>query len=480
MRIFVNMNYTLFLTLLLAYVAVLVVVGRITARGGSNETFFTAGRNANWLLVSFGMIGASLSGVTFISVPGWTANSGWTYMLMVFGYLIGYAIIAFVLLPVYYKHRVISIYSYLGDKLGTESYKTGSAFFLISRIIGASARLYIVTMIVQLTICDAFNVPFIVTAMIVLVMIAVYSASGGIATIVITDTLQTTLMLLATGLALYYVGNAVVEQEQGLWAYIASSDQFYLIEEGTARAWWKQVLGGMSIAVAMTGLDQDMMQKNLTVRTLKGAQKNMILLGITLIFVNALFLSLGIFLTDYAAQNGIAATGDQLFAQVATSSAMPPVLGAVFFLGLLAAAFSSADSALASLTTAFCVDFLGLKEHESTAKRNKVYIGFMVIILLVMIGIYQLQEETIISTLFTAAGYTYGPLLGLFAFALLTKRKIKHWGVLAVAIISPFLAYGLSLLAPTVGYTIGFELLLYNGAMTFVGAWLISQAPSKA
>ena len=479
MRIFVNMNYTLFLTLLLAYVAVLVVVGRITARGGSNETFFTAGRNANWLLVSFGMIGASLSGVTFISVPGWTANSGWTYMLMVFGYLIGYAIIAFVLLPVYYKHRVISIYSYLGDKLGTESYKTGSAFFLISRIIGASARLYIVTMIVQLTICDSFNVPFIVTAMIVLVMIAVYSASGGIATIVITDTLQTTLMLLATGLALYYVGNAVVEQEQGLWAYIASSDQFYLIEEGTARAWWKQVLGGMSIAVAMTGLDQDMMQKNLTVRTLKGAQKNMILLGITLIFVNALFLSLGIFLTDYAAQNGIAATGDQLFAQVATSSAMPPVLGAVFFLGLLAAAFSSADSALASLTTAFCVDFLGLKEHESTAKRNKVYIGFMVVILLVMIGIYQLQEETIISTLFTAAGYTYGPLLGLFAFALLTKRKIKHWGVLAVAIISPFLAYGLSLWAPTVGYTIGFELLLYNGAMTFVGAWLISQAPSK-
>ena len=479
MRIFVNMNYTLFLTLLLAYVAVLVVVGRLTARGGSNETFFTAGRNANWLLVSFGMIGASLSGVTFISVPGWTASAGWTYMLMVFGYLIGYAIIAFVLLPVYYKHRVISIYSYLGDKLGTESYKTGSAFFLVSRIIGASARLYIVTMIVQLTICDAFHIPFLITAVLVLVLIAVYSASGGIATIVITDTLQTTLMLLATGLALYYVGNAVVEEGQGLWSYIASSDQFYLIEEGTARAWWKQVLGGMSIAVAMTGLDQDMMQKNLTVRTLKGAQKNMILLGITLIFVNALFLSLGIFLTDYAAQQGISASGDQLFAQVATSSAMPPVLGAVFFLGLLAAAFSSADSALASLTTAYCVDFLGLGQQESTAKRNQVYIGFMVVILLVMVGIYQLQEETIISTLFTAAGHTYGPLLGLFAFALLTNRKIKHWGVLAVAIVSPFLAYGLSLWAPTVGYTIGFELLLYNGALTFVGAWLISQAPDK-
>src|SRR6056300_1728145 len=469
------MNYTLFLTLLLAYVAVLVVVGRITARGGSNETFFTAGRNANWLLVSFGMIGASLSGVTFISVPGWTANSGWTYMLMVFGYLIGYAIIAFVLLPVYYKHRVISIYSYLGDKLGTESYKTGSAFFLISRIIGASARLYIVTMIVQLTICDAFNVPFIVTAMIVLVMIAVYSASGGIATIVITDALQTTLMLLATGLALYYVGNAVVEQEQGLWAYIASSDQFYLIEEGTARAWWKQVLGGMSIAVAMTGLDQDMMQKNLTVARLKDSQKNMVLLGVNLLFVNALFLALGILLTDYATIQGITATGDKLFATVATSSGMPALLGAVFFLGLLAAAFSSADSALASLTTAFCIDFLGMQSEENASRRTKVYLGFMGVLLTVMLLIYSLEADSIIAALFTAAGYTYGPLLGLFAFALTQKRKIQGWGITAVAIVSTFLAYALSLWAPRFGYTIGFELLLYNGLITYFGAWALSR-----
>ncbi len=479
MRIFVNMNYTLFLTLLLVYVGILVLVGRFTAGSGSNQTFFTANRKANWLLVSFGMIGASLSGVTFISVPGWTANSGWTYMLMVLGYLIGYAIIAFVLLPVYYRYKVISIYSYLGHKLGKESYQTGSAFFLLSRIIGASARLYIVTMIVQITICDAFNIPFLVTAVIVLVLIAVYSASGGIATIVITDTLQTTLMLAATGMALYFVGREVLSEGQGLWSYISSSDQFYFVEEGTARAWWKQVLGGASIAVAMTGLDQDMMQKNLTVRTLRGAQKNMILLGIALIFVNALFLSLGVVLSDYAAMVAIAETGDKMFAAVATSSAMPPVFGAVFFLGLLAAAFSSADSALASLTTAFCVDFLGLEGEGSTTTRNQVYVAFMAVILAVMFGIYQLQEETIISTLFTAAGYTYGPLLGLFALALTANRTISNWGVLAIAIASPLLSYGLSLWAPTLGYTIGFELLLYNGAITYMGAWLISQAPSR-
>jgi Na+/proline symporter len=474
------MNYALFLTLLLVYVGVLVLVGRLTAGSGSNQTFFTANRNSNWLLVSFGMIGASLSGVTFISVPGWTADSGWTYMFMVLGYLIGYAVIAFVLLPVYYRYNVVSIYSYLGHKLGTESHKTGSAFFLLSRVVGASARLYVVTMIVQITICNALGIHFIVTALIVLALIALYSANGGMATIVITDTLQTILMLTATAMALYYVSREVLSEEQGLWSYIASNDQFYLVEECSSRAWWKQLLGGASIAIAMTGLDQDMMQKNLTVKSLRGAQKNMILLGIILIFVNALFLSLGILLSDYAEMVGIKETGDEIFAAVATSEHMPSILGAVFFLGLLAAAFSSADSALASLTTAFCIDFLGLKGEGSRRTRNEVYVAFMAVILAIMFGIYQMQEETIISTLFTAAGYTYGPLLGLFALALTTNRTISNWGILAIAIVAPLLSYALSLWAPTLGYTIGFELLLYNGAITYVGAWLISQAPSRS
>lgn len=469
------MNYTLFLILLLAYVGVLVLIGKITSRGATNATFFNANKNASWLLVSFGMIGASLSGVTFISVPGWTAASGLTYLMMVVGFFFGYLIIAYVLLPVYYRYNVISIYSFLGEKLGASSYKTGSAFFLISRIVGASARLYIVTMVVQLMICDSLHIPFPITAVAVLALIALYSAAGGIATIVITDTLQTAFMLIAAVLALYFVGRAVVPEELSLWRYIASSDMAYVVKSGSAQAWWKQLLGGMSIAVAMTGLDQDMMQKNLTVARLKDSQKNMVLLGVNLLFVNALFLALGILLTDYAALQGISATGDKLFATVATSSGMPSLLGAVFFLGLLAAAFSSADSALASLTTAFCVDFLAMKTAESSTRRNKVYIGFMAVLLVVMLLIYSLNADSIISALFTAAGYTYGPLLGLFAFALTQNRKIQGWSITGVAIGSPFLAYALSLWAPSVGYTIGFELLLYNGLITYIGAWALSR-----
>jgi len=240
------MNYTLFLSLLLGYVALLAVIGFVTARGGSNSTFFNANKNANWLLVSFGMIGASLSGVTFISVPGWTATSGLTYLPMVFGFLLGYLVIAFVLLPVYYRYNVISIYSFLGQRLGKQSYQTGSLFFLVSRVIGASARLYIVTMVVQLMICDPLGIPFIATAIIVLLLIAVYSATGGIATIVITDTLQTALMLIAAGLTFYYVADAVVPKQTGLIAYLTSHEDWYFVQSGTSKAGWKQVLGGIS------------------------------------------------------------------------------------------------------------------------------------------------------------------------------------------------------------------------------------------
>ncbi len=475
------MNYTLFLSLLLGYVALLAVIGFVTARGGSNSTFFNANKNANWLLVSFGMIGASLSGVTFISVPGWTATSGLTYLPMVFGFLLGYLVIAFVLLPVYYRYNVISIYSFLGQRLGKQSYQTGSLFFLVSRVIGASARLYIVTMVVQLMICDPLGIPFIATAIIVLLLIAVYSATGGIATIVITDTLQTALMLIAAGLTFYYVADAVVPKQTGLIAYLTSHEDWYFVQSGTSKAGWKQVLGGMFIAIAMTGLDQDMMQKNLTVSKLKNAQKNMVLLGITLIFVNLMFLSLGILLTDFASAQGISATGDKLFAIVAQSPVLPSILSVMFFLGLLAAAFSSADSALASLTTAFCIDFLDLSPRGSTKTRKTVYVGFMVVLLVVMTLIYSLEADSIISSLFTAAGYTYGPLLGLFVLALTSKANLRQWWVLPVCVAAPFVTYGLSLWAPTVGYTIGFELLLYNGAITYLGLRLIARrSPFKA
>lgn len=475
------MNYTLFLSLLLGYVAVLAVIGFVTARGGSNSTFFNANKNANWLLVSFGMIGASLSGVTFISVPGWTASSGLTYLPMVFGFLLGYLVIAFVLLPVYYRYNVISIYSFLGQRLGQQSYQTGSLFFLISRIVGASARLYIVTMVVQLMICDPLGIPFIITAVVLLALIALYSATGGIATIVITDTLQTALMLLAAGLTFYFVAEAVVPAEVSISEYLTSHKDWYFFQSGTSKAGWKQVLGGMFIAIAMTGLDQDMMQKNLTVSKLKNAQKNMVLLGVTLIFVNLMFLSLGILLTDFAELQGITATGDKLFALVAQSPELPAVLGVMFFLGLLAAAFSSADSALASLTTAFCIDFLSLSPKGSTKTRKMVYVGFMSVLLVVMTLIYSLEADSIISSLFTAAGYTYGPLLGLFVLALTSKANLRQWWVLPVCIAAPLLTYGLSVWAPTVGYSIGFELLLYNGAITYLGLRLIARrSPVKA
>ena len=469
------MNNALFLLLLLLYVGLLAFVGYITSRGASNATFFNANKNANWLLVSFGMIGASLSGVTFISVPGWTAASGMTYMLMVVGYFLGYLFIAGVLLPVYYRNNVISIYEFLGIRLGLESYRTGSLFFLLSRIVGAAARLYIVSMVVQVLICDALGIPFVVTAVSILLLIAIYSASGGIATIVFTDTLQTALMLLAAVMAFYFVGKAVVPADSSYLEFLSGHPDWRFVEFTGPKSWWRQLLGGASIAIAMTGLDQDMMQKNLTVKRLKDAQKNMVLLGGTLLVVNLLFLSLGIFLTEFAANTGITATGDKLFSAIAMHPSLPTALPIVFFLGLLAAAFSSADSALTSLTTAFCIDFLGMKSNGSTKVRTRVYVGFMVVLLVVMLLIYTLKSESIISTLFTAAGYTYGPLVGLFSFALLFNRKIKGWAVLAVCVTAPIIAYQISLWAPQLGYAIGFELLVYNGLLTLIGLLAISK-----
>ena len=469
------MNNALFLLLLLLYVGLLAVVGYITSRGASNTTFFNANKNANWLLVSFGMIGASLSGVTFISVPGWTAASGMTYMLMVVGYFLGYLFIAGVLLPVYYKNNVISIYEFLGIRLGFHSYRTGSLFFLLSRIVGASARLYIVSMVVQVLVCDALGIPFIATAVSILLLIAIYSASGGIATIVFTDTLQTALMLVAAVMAFYFVGKAVVPADSSYLEFLSGHPHWRFVELTGPKSWWRQLLGGASIAIAMTGLDQDMMQKNLTVKRLKDAQKNMVLLGGTLLVVNLLFLSLGIFLTEFAANMGITATGDKLFSAIAMHPSLPTALPIVFFLGLLAAAFSSADSALTSLTTAFCIDFLGMKSSGSTTVRRRVYVGFMLVLLAVMFLIYTLKSESIISTLFTAAGYTYGPLVGLFSFALLFDRRIKGWAVLAVCVTAPIIAYQISLWAPQLGYAIGFELLVYNGLLTLLGLLAISK-----
>lgn len=455
----------------------LIAVGRLTSRSGSNAHFFTANKRANWLLVSFGMIGTSLSGVTFISVPGWTEASGMTYMVMVLGYLVGYIIIAMVLLPVYYRFNVVSIYSFLGDRLGLPAHKTGSLFFLLSRTVGASARLAVVATVVQLMICDPLHIPFWATASIILILIALYSASGGIATIVFTDTLQTAFMLISATLALFWVGREVLPEGQSLFAYVKSSPQSYAFLLEGPKSWWRQFLGGISIAVAMTGLDQDMMQKNLTVAKLRDAQKNMVLLGVSFLFVNLVFLSLGIVLSDFARMNGLEASGDNLFAAVVTQPQFSIWLPSLFFIGLLAAAFSSADSALTALTTAICIDFLPENRREDPRVRHRIYFAVMGVVLLFILGIYALRSPSIIQTLFKAAGYTYGPLLGMFAFALLHKNRTLRggYGVLVWAILAPLASWGLSIWAPKVGYPIGFELLIYNGLLMYGGLWALSK-----
>lgn len=471
------MNYSLFLSLFVGYLVLLVVIGRWTSKGGSNHTFFTANRGSHWLLVSFGMIGTSLSGVTFISVPGWPATSGMTYMLMVVGFLLGYIVIATVLLPVYYRSGVVSIYSYLGSRLGLPAHKTGSFFFLLSRTVGASARLFIVALVMQTMICDPLGIPFWQTALAILAFIALYSAIGGIATLVITDTLQTVFMLLAAALAFYAVGSAVVPPDEGWLSFLRDAPENTWVYTEGPKSWWRQLLGGLAIAVSMTGLDQDMMQKNLTVPHLRQSQNNVVLLGVNLIFVNLIFLALGIFLNRYAQLHDLSVEGGEyLFVRVITQPQFSVGLQSVFFIGLLAAAFSSADSALTALTTAFCVDFLDVQPEEGPRRRYLTYAGVLVVVFLALLGLRALDSKSIIDTLFTAAGYTYGPLLGMFAFAMLHRSQTFsfNWSILALGIASPLLAWALSLWAPTVGYAIGFELILYNAGFMYLGLRLLS------
>lgn len=471
------MNTTLFLTLFIGYFLFLLAVGWWTSRGATNDTYYSAGHKAPWLLVSFGMIGTSLSGVTFISVPGWVINANMTYLMMVIGFMIGYTIIAFVLLPLYYKNNSVSIYAVLEERFGRQGYLTASGFFLLSRTVGASARMFIVTAVLQFMIFDHIHipgigpVPFWATACLLLICIALYSGNGGMGTIVITDTLQTLFMLIAVGMAIYYIAPAVVPSGEGVWEHIFAHEKSEIWRAEGPKSWWRQLLAGASIALAMTGLDQDMMQKQLTVKRVGDAQKNVLLLGLNLIWVNILFLGLGVLLYEYVLNHGMLdglGASDDLFATVVMQPEFPTALGMVFFLGLLAAAFSSADSALAALTTSFSHDFLGIGASGSVQKRKRVYVGFMALVLLTMIGIWLNGNDSIINTLFTLTGYTYGPLLGMFAFLLFSKRVPKATWVLPIALASPLLSYGLQWYMQQRNSPIGFELLLINAAITYL------------
>ena len=481
--IFIGMKPEYILLLMLGYFCLLIIVARLSTKRADNSTFFTGNRESRWWLVSFGMIGASLSGVTFISVPGAVEAKQFGYLQVVFGYFFGYLIIAYVLLPIYYKLNLTSIYTYLRDRFGNTSYKTGSIAFLISRVIGAAFRLFLVAKVLQLLIFDSLGVPFSVTVIITVALIWLYTFKGGIKTIIYTDILQTFFMLVAVIVTITFLANAL-DLNSFSEVYInvkesAMSKVFFLDNINDPQYFIKSFLAGMFISITMTGLDQDMMQKNLTCKNLKEAQKNMVSFSVVLVFVNILFLVLGLLLTQYATQNGINAAKDDLFPTIAMLPEIGIMTSAFFLLGLIAAAYSSADSALTSLTTSFCIDIIELdkKPKEQQKKvRKKVHVLVSIVLIVVIILFNSLfTDVSVIWELFKAAGYTYGPLLGLFAFGILTKSQIKDKYVWVIAVIAPIVSfiinqYSVDLLN---GYQIGFEILIINGLLTFLGLILI-------
>ena len=479
------------LFLLLGYFLLLILVSRLTSKSGSNADFFVGSRQSPWYVVAYGMIGASLSGVTFISVPGWVSTSAFSYMQMVLGYLVGYFIIATVLLPLYYRLNLTTIYGYLKERFGMATYHTGAAFFLLSRSIGSAFRLFIVAKVLQIAIFGPLGLPFWGATLITIALIWVYTFRGGIKTIVWTDTLQTTFMLLAVVLTIGAVLPEVIASGESLLGWVGAdplSQVFFFDNPSDGRFFPRQFISGAVIALAMTGLDQDMMQKNLTCRSLPEAQKNVFWFSLSLIVVNALFLLLGLLLTRFAEVRGLSFSGDALYPELASGGYFGVVVALLFMVGLVAAAYSSADSALAALTTSFCVDFLKMDLTDSPdvkKKRMVVHLGISLFLALLIIVFHYVVSDNVIKEVFTVAGYTYGPLLGLFAFGLYSKRKVQDKAVPAIALVSPALAFALNeVLTRTINVPLGFEVMLVNAGFSLVGLWLFSRpdvsAPGEA
>ena len=488
------MSPTVVLSVILGYFVILFFVARKTEGNADNTTFFTANRTSPWYVVAFGMIGASLSGVTFISIPGVVgaggANQAFSYMQMVFGYVVGYAFISVVLLPIYYRLNVTTIYEFLNQRLGATSYKAGATYFLISRSIGASFRLYLVALVLDVFVFSALGVPFWVTVGLTILLIWIYTFRGGIKTIVWTDTLQTTFMIAAVVATIVVISQQMTNSSFGFLGLIQSSDygQIFFFDNGWSdpNNFYKQFLAGALITVVMTGLDQDMMQKNLTCKNLKSAQLNMTSFSLILVVINAVFLSLGAVLYLYAAEIGldIPARTDQLFPLIAFEH-LPSSIGLIFIVGLIAAAYSTADSALTSLTTSFCVDFLDIQnrndwdEVEKTRNRYMVHIGFSIVLFVIIVLFHALNSDAVINGLFKAAGYTYGPILGLFAFALIFgKSSLNNKMVIGACILAPILTYWLDVNDMYCGFSLGFLNLLLNGMLSFIGLLIASKIKS--
>ena len=478
------------LSLIAAYFCVLLLIAYFTGKNDTNETFFKANKKSTWYVVAFGMVGASLSGVTFISVPGWVQSSQFSYMQIVLGYMVGYLVIAYVLIPIYYNLKVTSIYEFLKHRFGPTSHKTGFFFFFVSRVLGSSFRLFLVASVMQYFIFDAWNVPFEITVIISILLIWIYTYKGGIKTIVWTDTLQTIFMLFAVFATIYIILNKLNLSVSDIFTsseFDKYNKIFFTDDFNGKKHFIKSFLGGMFIAIAMTGLDQDMMQKNLTCKNTKEAQWNVISLGFVLIIVNFIFLTLGALLFIYAEKFGIqipivegSPKTDLLFPEIALKGELSYSIGIIFILGLIAAAYSSADSALTSLTTSYCIDFLDIEKREASkqkAIRQRTHIGISILLIVVIIVFKYVLEENVISSLLQVASYTYGPLLGLFAFGIFTKHAIKDKLVWIIAIISVILSYLLNSYSTVLlnGYEFGFELLIVNGLFTFAGLYLIKE-----
>jgi Na+/proline symporter len=500
------MDLTITLPLIIGYFALLFVISLISGKNADDETFFTANRNSPWYLVAFGMIGASLSGVTFISVPGAVGTGQWGYLQFVMGNVVGYVVISFVLLPLYYRLNLTSIYGFLGQRFGKRAYQSGAILFLVSRLIGASLRMYLVALVIQLLVCDQLGIPFPLTVLISIVLIYLYTFRGGIKTVVWTDTLQTAFMLLGAGITVYVISQRMDLGPAELITTLRESDysQVFFWDWQAGNFFLKQFFSGMFISIVMTGLDQDMMQKNLTCRSLRDAQKNVLWFSGVFFFANILFLSLGALLFLFGTEIGvlqipdtasslaeecklILTHADQSLRECLTKTdELFPIMvrdhlglfaGLSFILAVIAAAYSSADSALTALTTSFCVDLLRFEERKNhpgnRRLRQGVHMGFAFALFLVILLFEWFNDDAVVWAIFKAAGYTYGPLLGLFVFGMYTRLQVPDAWVPWICVICPVLTYLIQFVSPLwFGYSFGFEILILNGLLTLAGLWI--------
>lgn len=476
------MSTSLIFFVILFFFLMLMGVSYFTSRGANSETFFTGNRQSPWYLVAFGMIGSTISGVTFISVPGEVGSTAWSYLQFLIGNFFGYWVVALVLIPIYYRLKLVSIYTYLDQRFGVRSYKTGAFFFLISQTIGASFRLYLAAGVLQLAFFNSLGIPFWVTVLITLLLIWLYTHSAGIKTVVWTDSLQTIFILGAVGITIWVI---LKQLNMGVGEMLSTVNhhpysKIFDWDWKSKTNFFKQFIAGLGIVLAMNGLDQNMMQKNLTCKTQKEAQKNVFWFSFAFIIANLFFLTLGVMLYIYADKMGIQipTRTDDLFPTLAIKY-FGTFAGALFLLGILSAAYSSADSALTALTTSFCIDFLNIKPDSPNGKKSRflTHIGFSFLLFLVIIIFRVISNDSVVTAVFRVAGYTYGPLLGLFAFGIISKRKVKDRMVPLIGLLSPALTYVINInsVAWFDGYKFGFELLLLNALITYIGLFIFSK-----